>query len=252
MTRRLLIALLATLWTVTAAPPAARAAEPVDLELILALDVSRSVDAEEMELQVLGTAAAFEDPRVIEAITRGPVGAIAVTVFVWADAHLQETVVPWTLVDSEASARALAARIRAMPRRSWLYTSISAAIDYGVGRFGQGFEGTRRVMDISGDGVSNAGRPLSHARAAALEAGVTINGLAVVERSPGSWPASLPPLDLYYRENVIGGPGAFLVVAEGFGAFEEAIRRKLVREIAMSWPENDPTVIRIAGTQPLR
>lgn len=243
-------ALLAIALLVPLLPGMARAGEPVDLELILALDVSRSVDATEMELQIRGTAAAFEDPRVIDAIRRGPVGAIAVTVFVWSDAHLQETVVPWTLVDSVESAHALAVRIRAMPRRSWLYTSISGAIDYGVRRFGQEFEGTRRVMDISGDGVNNAGRPVGHARAAALEAGVIINGLAVIEHNPAAWPITLPPLDTYYREEVIGGPGAFLVVAEGFAAFEDAIRRKLVREIAMTWPENDPTVIRVAATGP--
>lgn len=240
MLRRLLLAALLTL------PLAARANEPVDVELILALDVSRSVDPAEMELQYEGTAAAFEDPRVISSIQRGPVGAIAVMLFVWSDANLQETLVPWTLIHDETSARAFAAAVRAAPRRSWLYTSISGAIDFGAAQFGRGFEGARRVIDVSGDGINNAGRPVADARAAALEAGIIINGLAVIDTAPSPWPSGQPPLDEYYREQVIGGPGAFLVVAEGFAAFEEAIRRKLVREIAMTWPENDPTIVRVA------
>jgi len=221
--------------------------EPVDVELILAVDVSRSIDPQEQELQFRGYAAAFRDPRIIEGIRGGPVGAIAVMLFTWSDANTQEILVPWTLIRDEASARAFADALEAAPKRIWLYTSISGAIDFGIDQFGQGFEGTRRVMDISGDGVNNSGRQVREARDEAVARGVTINGLAILDANPGPWSQRLPPLDTYYRDEVIGGMGSFLVVAEGFDAFEQAVKRKLVREIAMSWPENDPTVVRVGA-----
>lgn len=212
----------------------ARAAEPepVDVELVLAVDVSRSVDQEEQELQFRGYAAAFRDPKLIEGIAGGPIGQIAVTLFTWSDWHIQEHLVPWTRIDGPAAAERVAAAIDAAPRRTWLYTSISGAIDFAAGLFGRGYEGTRRVVDISGDGVNNSGRSLGEARAAALEKGIVLNGLAVMDRTPGPWTAGLPPLDDYYRTEVIGGPGAFLMVAEGFEAFDQAVKRKIIREIA--------------------
>jgi hypothetical protein len=213
---------------------AARATVPVDVELVLAVDVSRSVDPEEQEMQFSGYEAAFRDPRLIEGIMGGPVGAIACTIFTWSDWHIQNLLVPWTLLDSPASAHRFADAIAGAPRRTWLYTSISGAMDFAAKQFGQGFEGTRKVVDISGDGVNNSGRPVAEARAEALAQGIVLNGLAVVDRTPTplSLAAALPPLDTYYREEVIGGPGAFLVVAEGFEAFETAVRRKIIREIA--------------------
>jgi len=225
---------------------AARAIVPVDVELVLAVDVSRSVDPEEQELQFTGYANAFRDPRLIEGIMGGPVGAIAVQMFTWSDWNIQNIVVPWTLLDNAGAANRFAQRIDDAPRRTWLYTSISGAMDFAARQFGQGFEGTRRVVDISGDGVNNSGRPVSEAREAALSQGIVLNGLAVLDKQPAplALNTGLPPLDDYYRDEVIGGPGAFLVVAEGFTAFEAAVRRKFIREIALA-PPPGPLVERV-------
>jgi hypothetical protein len=240
--------LLAALAAPALLPARARAAEPepVDVELVLAVDVSRSVDQEEQELQFKGYAAAFRDPRLIEGIAGGPLGQIAVTLFTWSDWHIQELLVPWMKIDGPAGAERVARAIDAAPRRTWLYTSISGAIDYAAGLFGGGYEGTRRVVDISGDGVNNSGRPLADARSEALAKGIVLNGLAVLDRTPQPWAAGLPPLDDYYRTEVIGGPGAFLMVAEGFDAFETAVKRKIIREIAAA-PPAGPTVERAAA-----
>jgi Protein of unknown function (DUF1194) len=225
----------------------ALANEPVDVELVLAVDVSRSVDQQEQELQFSGYAAAFRDPRLIEGIMGGPVGAIACTLFTWSDFITQATVVPWTRLDGLASAHRFAEAVAAAPRQSFLYTSISGAMDYAARQFGHGFEGTRRVVDISGDGVNNSGRPVADAREEALAQGIVLNGLAVLDRSPQAAALNLgqPPLDTYYQNEVIGGPGSFLVVAEGFDAFEAAVRRKIIREIAAS-PPPGPLVERFA------
>lgn len=215
---------------------AARAQEPVDVELVLAVDVSRSVDEVEQELQFNGYAAAFRDPKLLEGIAGGPLGQIAVTMFTWSDWHIQEMMVPWMKIDGPAAGERFAAAVDAAPRRTWLYTSISGAMDYAANLFGRGYEGTRKVVDISGDGVNNSGRPVAEARADALEKGIVLNGLAVLDRTPTPWAAGLPPLDDYYRTEVIGGPGAFLMVAEGFDAFETAVKRKIIREIASAPP----------------
>jgi len=214
----------------------ARAMEPVDVELVLAVDVSRSVDQEEQELQLRGYAAAFRDPKLVAGIAGGPVGQIAVSLFTWSDWHTQELLLPWMRIDGPRSALSVADAIDAMPRRTYLYTSISGAMDYAAKLFGTRFEGTRKVVDISGDGVNNSGRPVADARAAALEQGIVLNGLAVLDGAPPPWAANMPPLDDYYRTEVIGGPGAFLMVAEGFTAFETAVKRKIVREIAAAPP----------------
>ncbi len=212
----------------------ARAMEPVDVELVLAVDVSRSIDPEEQEMQFRGYAAAFRDPVLVAGIGRGAIGSIGVTLFTWSDWNMQETLVPWMRIGDQREARRVADAIDAIPRRVWLYTSISGAMDYAARQFGQAFEGTRRVVDISGDGVNNSGRPVAAARQAALEAGIVMNGLAVLDRTPqpAQFAAMTPPLDDYYRDEVIGGPGAFLMVAEGFEAFEQAVKRKIVREVA--------------------
>jgi hypothetical protein len=233
--RHLLAAALAAPALLRAAP--ARALEPVDVELVLAVDVSRSVDAEEMEMQFNGYAAAFRDQRMIEALTRGPVGQIAVTLFTWSDWNIQEHLIPWTKLDSAEACERFARAVDAAPRRTHLYTSISGAIDFAVRLFGQGYEGTRRVVDISGDGINNSGRDVDLARRDALEQGIVLNGLAVLDRTPP--PPGLgmhQPLDEYFRERVIGGAGAFLMVAEGYEAFEQAVRRKIIREIAAAPP----------------
>ena len=219
-----------------AIPRGARAMEPVDVELVLAVDVSRSVDEQEQALQFRGYANAFRDQKLIEGIAGGPIGQIAVTLFTWSDWHIQELLIPWMRIDGPRSAEAFAAAVDAAPQRTWLYTSISGAMDYAARLFGQGYEGTRKVVDISGDGVNNSGRPVAEARADALAKGIVLNGLDVLDRSPQPWAAGLPPLDDYFREEVIGGPGAFLMVAEGFDSFETAVKRKIIREIAAAPP----------------
>ncbi len=244
ITRRLLLAAgLAAPTLITARN--ARASTEVDVELVLAVDVSRSVDAEEMEMQMRGYAAAFRDPRLAEGIAGGPIGSIAVMLFVWSDWNIQQTLVPWMQLDGAASCARFAAAIDAASRETYLYTSISGAIDHAGRQFGQRFEGLRRVVDISGDGVNNSGRALAAARAEALESGIVLNGLAVLDRSPqpSTLMAGLPPVDQYYRDEVIGGPGAFLMVAEGYESFAGAVRRKIIREIA-ALPAPGPLVER--------
>lgn len=212
----------------------AHAAEEVDVELVLAVDVSRSVDAEEMEMQMQGYAAAFRDPRLAEGIAGGPLGAIAVTLFVWSDWNIQHTLVPWMRLDGPATCARFAAAVEGASRETYLYTSISGAITHAARQFGTRFSGLRQVVDISGDGVNNSGPPLAEAREAALDQGIVLNGLAVLDRTPqpSALLAGIPPVDEYYRDEVIGGPGAFLMVAEGYDAFQGAVRRKIIREIA--------------------
>lgn len=239
MRRRLMLsqlgAVLAAPWVIGPRPARAvsSAPEPVDVELVLAVDVSRSVDPEEQEMQFKGYAAAFRDPRMIEAFTGGPVGSIACTLFTWSDWNIQEHLVPWFKLGGAGDSHRFAEAVDAAPRRTHLYTSISGAMDFAAHLFGQGFEGTRQVVDISGDGVNNSGRDVALARADALGRGIVLNGLAVLDRSPP--PVGLmqmQPLDEYYQDRVIGGPGSFVMVAEGFEAFESAVRRKIIREVA--------------------
>ena len=216
---------------------ASAAAVPVDLELVLAVDVSGSIDEEDARLQRDGYVAAIVDPRVVAAIHSGILGRIAVTYFEWAGAGWQEPVVSWRLIHDRASAGAFAAELDRMPINVGPWTSISSAIDYAVPLFADnGFEGTRRVIDLSGDGPNNTGRMAPAARDEAVARGVVINGLPIVnERFNISW-ASIPNLGLYFRNCVIGGPGAFVVVADDFRAFAKAIRRKLILEIAGLFP----------------
>lgn len=215
----------------------AQEAEPVDVELVLAVDASRSIDPEEQELQLGGYTAAFRSPGVIEAITGGAVGAIACTLFVWSSMQQQIVLVPWTKIDSAATAHDFADRLEASRRYTLSGTSISGGIDYAMGLFDQsGVEGTRRVIDVSGDGVNDSGRDLANVRNDAVSKGIIINGLAVADPSPNYVfvDGAMRKVDLgdYYRDEVIGGPGSFVVVAEGFESFSVAIRGKLIREVA--------------------
>ena len=208
----------------------------IDLELVLAIDVSRSMDDEELELQRQGYAGAFLHPAIVAAIRGGVHGRIAVTMFEWANASYQRVIVPWTTIEDADGAAAFADAILATAKQSFNWTSISGAIDFGRTLFGaDGQRGTRRVIDISGDGVNNNGRPAWLARDEAVALGITINGLAIINDrpTPGGWRSfNQQPLDQHYREQVIGGPGAFLMVAEDFDSFAFAIRNKLMREIA--------------------
>ena len=228
--------------TLSATPAEAR---KVDLELVLAIDVSGSVDIEEAKLQRQGYVSALVDPAVISAIEGGYQGAIAVTYLEWAGSHHKSVVAGWALIEDEASARAFAAAIGEAPITSGLWTSISGAIEFAMPMFeDNGFEGTRRVIDISGDGANNDGRLVTLARDDAVAARVTINGLPIVNDRPNpfGW-RQIPDLDLYYRNCVIGGLGAFIVVAEGFEDFAAAIRKKLIFEIAGRVPPSGRTAM---------
>jgi hypothetical protein len=203
-----------------------RAEPQVDLALVLAVDASGSVDRYRFELQKQGYAAAFRNPRVLNAIRSGLNQSIAVTMFQWTGPRLQVHVVPWMIIKDAASAEAFAAAIAAAPRQLFGGgTSISGAIDYGRLLLAQcPAVPTRRVIDVSGDGANNAGRSVTAARDEAARDGVGVNGLPILAVEPG--------LDLYYRDYVIGGPGAFMVPAESYETFADAILKKLITEIA--------------------
>lgn len=212
---------------------------PVDLELILAVDVSGSVDEVEAQLQRNGYVIALTSERVLNAIRAGENRRIGVAYVEWGGAQYQRTIVDWTVIEDEASANAVAAQIAASPYVAIRWTSISGAIDYSMTVFQTSpFESTRRVIDISGDGKNNNGRDVVSARDAAVAAGVTINGLPILNSRVGGrgyggrgFPSD-PDLDVYYQNFVIGGPGAFMVPAESFDTFANAIQSKLIREIA--------------------
>lgn len=219
----------AALLLVMAASAGAQSALPsdVDLQLVLAVDASGSVDQTRHDLQKGGYAAAFRDQQVLNAIRSGPAQAIAVTMVEWTGPGLQVQVVPWTRINDAASAAAFADAIIAAPRSLFGGgTSISGAVDYTMTLWRRSpYHGARRVIDISGDGSNNRGRPASLARDDALRAGVSINGLPIL--------ALDPLLDRYYETNVIGGPRAFVIAAESYNTFAAAIRRKLILEISM-------------------
>jgi hypothetical protein len=232
--RRDVMAGLSASAAATLMPVNARAEkEPVDVLLVLAVDVSRSIDEEEARLQRQGYREAIADPRVVAAIQSGTLGAIALAYVEWGSADYQRQVLPWTLIDGVESARAWAGQLEAAPRVSMNWTSISGAIEYSMRVLDNApFEGTRRVIDISGDGVNNSGAPVTLLRDLAVEAGITINGLPILnDRSPFGRPPSMP-LDQYFQEFVIGGPGSFMVPADDFDSFHSAVLRKLIREIS--------------------
>lgn len=205
-----------------------RAAEPddVDLQLALAVDASGSVNAHRFELQKQGYVSAFRDPQVVKAVTSGMLGSIAVMMYQWTGPRMQSVVTPWTKLDDKASCAKFADMIAAAPRRLFGGgTSIAGAVDYGVRVFrDSGFRSLRRVIDVSGDGVNSSGRPVSLARDDAVAAGVIINGLPIL--------ALEFDLDDHYKTEVIGGPGSFIVPAKTFEVFADAVRRKLILEIA--------------------
>ncbi|MCR9070473.1 MAG: DUF1194 domain-containing protein [Alphaproteobacteria bacterium] len=201
------------------------AAEPVDLELVLAVDSSASVDYTEFNLQLRGLALAFEDPELADAIAAGQIGAIAVTLIEWSSAGRQEVSIPWTVIRSAEDASAFAAEIDRAPRMVVTgATSLSASILFAASMFDtNSFDGTRQVIDLSGDGYNNQGTALSVARELVLERGITINALAIENQVPG--------LGDYFEDSLIGGFGAFLIRATDYEDYIGQIRRKLLREI---------------------
>lgn len=220
-----LVAVLVALALLWVAPAAAQA---VDIELVFAVDSSGSVDTREFALQRQGYAAALVNPEIVGAMTGGPHRAVAVTVFEWSGPLLHNHIVPWTRIDGAAAAERVAAVLLATPRTIFGGgTAVGAAIDRGRSLLAENpFKGARRVIDVSGDGVNNRGRPAGLARDEAVAAGITINGLPILEDDPS--------LETYYRSEVIGGPGSFVMPAAGFADFARAILEKLKLELRMS------------------
>ena len=215
-----------------------RAASPaIDVALVLVTDVSRSIDDSEFQLEKQGYAAAFCDPKVQAAIQGGPAGQIAVAYVEFSGAEQVSTVLDWATISDAASAEEWAARLMAAPRSSYGRTAIGAGVDRGAALLAAGgFGDARQVIDVAGDGTSNAGRPVAEARDAAMETGITVNGLAIINEHPVSYTFAhvQPPggLARWYRENVAGGPGSFVVEVHDFAAFGAAMSRKLISEIA--------------------
>jgi hypothetical protein len=213
--------------------PARASDEPVDVVLVLAVDVSRSVDEDEARLQREGYRNAVSDPMVVEAVRGGMIGAIGVAYVEWAGAEYQRVVLPWTRIASPAEAFAWASRLDEAPRASLSWTSISGALEFSHRILAESpFEGTRRVIDVSGDGVNNSGGSVEAARDKLVADGITINGLPIMNDRPTFGRMPSVPLDEYFRESVMGGPGSFVVPAEDFQVFGQAVKRKLIREIA--------------------
>jgi hypothetical protein len=212
-------------------------ADDVDVALVLVTDVSRSIDDSEFKLEKDGYADAFTSEKVLQAIKGGPVGKIAVAYVEFASSFEVRTVLDWTVIEDKASAQSFVDRLSAAPRSFWGRTAISAGVDQAMQLLAEtGTNATRHVIDVCGDGTNNAGREITDARDDAVKAGITINGLAIINDHPVSWTFAhvQPPGGLanYYRENVTGGPGSFVVEVHDFSTFGEAMTRKLVDEIA--------------------
>jgi Protein of unknown function (DUF1194) len=211
----------------------ATAAADVDVELVIAVDVSYSMDPDEQALQREGYIIGFNSPEFLNALRQGLHGKIAVTYFEWAGSSDQRVVVPWRLIDGPATAKAFTDSIAAAPYRRAYRTSISGALYFAQPLFDtSGYRGLRRVIDVSGDGVNNQGDPVAIVRDQALERGITINGLPILLKRPSIATMDIENLDVYYEDCVIGGPGAFMIPIRERDQFREATRTKLVLEIA--------------------
>lgn len=217
--------LLPALFVAVFVPGISEAQRNVDLELIMAVDVSGSVDGEEYALQMGGIADAFRDPDIQGAIEVASPRGIAASVVLWSSSEWQFVAVDWTHIMNSDDARVFADAVDAARREYGGNTAIGSAIDFSIRHFdGNGFEGARRVIDVSGDGISNDGPDTAPARDRAVARGITINGLVIVENNL--------PARRFYRERVIGGPGAFVMDARGFADFGRVFKRKLLREIS--------------------
>jgi hypothetical protein len=212
-------------WAIVVVTAATARAQPVDLELVLAVDSSASVDYTEFNLQLQGLTLAFEDPELAAAIAAGPIGGIAVTLIEWSSDRRQEISIPWTRIRTADDARRFAAAIAEAPRRIITgATSLSASVLFAAGLFDANpFEGARQVIDISGDGYNNQGPALAAAREQVLDQGITINALAIENQVLG--------LGDYFESSLIGGFGAFVIRATDYTDYLGQIRRKLLREI---------------------
>jgi hypothetical protein len=215
-----------------ALPTAAIGAEQeVDLALVLAVDISYSMDEDEQKLQRQGYVDALRSPEVLEAISKGAIGRIAVTYVEWAGQRSQDVIVPWTIIEGPESADAFTEKLAAAPIRRAFRTSISGGIDFSAALFPKsGVKATRRVIDVSGDGPNNEGRAVTDARDEAIAQGITINGLPILLKRPGY--ADINDLDVYYRNCVIGGVGAFMVQVREVNQFPDVIRSKIMTEVS--------------------
>ena len=234
-----LLGLLALL--LAALPVAAQDKKEVDLALVLAIDISGSIDPDEARLQRQGYVEAFRDPVIVKAILGGNHGRIAVAYFEWSDAWVQKLLIDWTLLDSEAAIEAFARRLSDAPISIARRTSISGAIRYAVPMYGRlPYDPERKVLDISGDGSNNDGGLVTDLRHDALKERIVINGLPIMNGRPNpfGFPAE-DDLDKYYLHCVTGGPRSFVEVARSFEDFPRAIRKKLLQEVADIGPLND-------------
>jgi hypothetical protein len=236
-------------------PPSGRqtadkeATPSVDVELILAVDVSYSMDMDELAIQREGYAQAIVSKEFLQALKTGPNGKISVTYFEWAASSDQKIIIPWRVIDGPETADAVAAEIMKTPIRRASRTSISGAINFAMPLFDENpHRGLRRVIDISGDGPNNNGAPVTGARDAALEKGIIINGLPIMVKEPSYSTMDIDNLDFYYEDCVIGGPGSFVVTIKDRDKFKEAIRTKLLLEVAGRTPEG--RVVPVADKEP--
>jgi hypothetical protein len=237
---RLTLALAAI---VLIAAASAQAAEQVDLLLVLSSDVSRSVDHPKFLLQREGYAAAISEPQVIDAIKSGPHQRIALSFVEWSGFGAQKLLIDWSLIDGPGAARKFGDQLLELPRSFADRTSISGGIEFATAQMEHApYEAARRTIDVSGDGTNNAGRDVKLARDETLAKGIVINGLVILSDRPVPWNAehTNPPggLEKYYQDNVVGGPGAFVLVAENFSSFGRAIIKKLIAEIAFLPPSS--------------
>ena len=217
---------------------ARKSAIPVDVELVIAVDVSYSMDPDEQALQREGYVLALTSKEFLQALRQGVHGKIAITYFEWAGQFDQRIIMPWRLIDGPESADAVAAEISRAPYRRASRTSISGALNFAKPLFDEsGYKGLRRVIDVSGDGTNNAGQLIVPTRDEVLAAGITINGLPIMLKRPYVGTLDIDELDVYYEDCVIGGPGAFVVPIREREKFIDATRTKLVLEIAGRQPE---------------
>ncbi|HWL67386.1 MAG TPA: DUF1194 domain-containing protein [Geminicoccus sp.] len=222
--------------------PAAGADLPVDLELVLAVDVSGSMDLDEQRLQRAGYLEAITHDEVMNAILSGPLQRIALAYVEWAGPRSQSTVVPWQLIDGPDAAVRFADRLADAPLGRTRYTSISAALQYAAAQFdGNGFAGDRQIIDISGDGPNNSGAPVPPVRDEVADRGIVVNGLPIMIKSSQLPTVTGFDLDTYYEDCVIAGTGAFVVPVLATADFADAIRKKMALEIAGLPPE--PTLV---------
>src|ERR1700736_632561 len=221
----------------------------VDVELILAVDVSYSMDMDELAVQREGYAQAIVSKEFLQALKSLPLGKIAVTYFEWAASNDQKIIIPWRVIDGPETADAVAEEILKTPIRRASRTSISGAINFAMPLFEENpYHGLRRVIDISGDGPNNNGTPVTAARDTALEKGIIINGLPIMVKEPSYSTMDIDNLDFYYEDCVIGGPGSFVVAIKDREKFKEAIRAKLLLEVAGRTPER--RIVPVADKEP--